>query len=232
MINKISNGIKQHINIFNISSVLIFILLATIFLFSFSLAYAQEDTSTSVRQAKPSLIKEKIGAKKAETRSLLEDKRNALQEKKAETKERVDDKKESLKEKRGDVKNRVESKKTDLNEKREQKKEELVAKKEERNGKDGFKFFYVEGPMVFPDSLDRPSRTIITAEGGSSPSRFKHVVETPSGKFRRLTPVELERLCMFPDNHLGAYALGTSEFHILRVQNFQHRRSCQPQVAG
>lgn len=75
------------------------------------------------------------------------------------------------------------------------------AKKEERSGKNGFKFFYVEGPMVFPDSPNKPSRTIITAEGGGTPSRFKHVVETPSGRLRRLTPVELERLCMFPDNH-------------------------------
>jgi DNA (cytosine-5)-methyltransferase 1 len=75
------------------------------------------------------------------------------------------------------------------------------AKKEERSGKNGFTFFYTEGPMVFPDSLDRPSRTIITAEGGSTPSRFKHVIKTSSGKLRRLTPIELERLCMFPDNH-------------------------------
>lgn len=42
---------------------------------------------------------------------------------------------------------------------------------------------------------------IITGEGGASPSRFKHVVKTPSGRFRRLTPIELERLDMFPDNH-------------------------------
>ena len=75
------------------------------------------------------------------------------------------------------------------------------AKKEKRSGKNGFTFFYVEGPMVFPDSLDKPSRTIITAEGGSTPSRFKHVVNTLTGKLRRLTPIELERLCMFPDNH-------------------------------
>lgn len=74
------------------------------------------------------------------------------------------------------------------------------AKKEERS-KGDFTFFYVEGPMVFPDALNKPSRTIITAEGGSTPSRFKHVVKTKSGKLRRLTPVELERLCMFPDNH-------------------------------
>jgi len=79
------------------------------------------------------------------------------------------------------------------------------AKKEERS-KGDFTFFYVEGPMVFPDSLDKPSRTIITAEGGSTPSRFKHVIKTKSGKLRRLTPLELERLCMFPDNHTEGQA--------------------------
>jgi len=75
------------------------------------------------------------------------------------------------------------------------------AKKEERKGKNGFKFFYTEGSMVFPDSINQPSRTIITAEGGSTPSRFKHVIKTPSGRLRRLMPIELERLCMFPENH-------------------------------
>ena len=54
--------------------------------------------------------------------------------------------------------------------------------------------------MVFPDALDQPSRTIITGEGGKSPSRFKHVVQTSKG-LRRLLPVELERLNMFPDDH-------------------------------
>jgi DNA (cytosine-5)-methyltransferase 1 len=75
------------------------------------------------------------------------------------------------------------------------------AKREERTSKTGFTFFYSEGGMVFPDALDKPSRTIITGEGGSSPSRFKHVVKMGSGKLRRLMPVELERLCMFPDGH-------------------------------
>lgn len=55
--------------------------------------------------------------------------------------------------------------------------------------------------MAFPDYLDRPSRTMITGEGGNAPSRFKHVVKTPSGRYRRLIPVEMERLNMFPDNH-------------------------------
>lgn len=55
--------------------------------------------------------------------------------------------------------------------------------------------------MAFPDYLDKPSRTMITGEGGTAPSRFKHVVQTPSGRYRRLIPLELERLNMFPDNH-------------------------------
>ena len=54
--------------------------------------------------------------------------------------------------------------------------------------------------MIFPDPLEKPSRTIITGEGGKSPSRFKHVIETDKG-LRRLTPIELERLNGFPDNH-------------------------------
>jgi DNA-cytosine methyltransferase len=59
---------------------------------------------------------------------------------------------------------------------------------------------YQEGAMAFPDPLNKPSRTIITSEGGPSVSRFKHVIQDENG-FRRLTPVELERLNMFPDNH-------------------------------
>lgn len=69
------------------------------------------------------------------------------------------------------------------------------------NKTNGFTYNYSEGAMVFPDALDRPSRTIITGEGGASPSRFKHVITTKSGRLRRLMPLELERLNMFPDNH-------------------------------
>ncbi|MGN0844603.1 MAG: DNA (cytosine-5-)-methyltransferase [Kiritimatiellia bacterium] len=74
-------------------------------------------------------------------------------------------------------------------------------KSEMRKTPEGFEYHYSEGGMAFPDSLDKPSRTIITGEGGSSPSRFKHVIQTPSGRYRRLIPLELERLNMFPDNH-------------------------------
>lgn len=78
---------------------------------------------------------------------------------------------------------------------------EKGAKKIERTSKEGYKYIFSEGGMAFPDSLEKPSRTIITGEGGSSASRFKHVILTPSGRYRRLTPIELERLNMFPDNH-------------------------------
>lgn len=75
------------------------------------------------------------------------------------------------------------------------------AKKELRKASSGHEYYYSEGPMTFPDALDKPSRTIVTGEGGSGSSRFKHVIKTKSGRHRRLVPIELERLNMFPDNH-------------------------------
>lgn len=73
------------------------------------------------------------------------------------------------------------------------------AKSEARTHSSGFEWRYTEGAMAFPDPVDRPSRTLLTGEGGSSPSRFKHVV-FQDGVYRRLHPVELERLNGFPDN--------------------------------
>ena len=67
------------------------------------------------------------------------------------------------------------------------------------DAKTGHRYFYSEGAVAFPEPLDQPARTILTGEGGRSASRFKLVVATPSGRFRRLTPVELERLNGFPD---------------------------------
>jgi DNA (cytosine-5)-methyltransferase 1 len=54
--------------------------------------------------------------------------------------------------------------------------------------------------MSFHDPDNRPARTILTGEGGTSPSRFKHVIKSRSGKLRRLLPIELERLNGFPDD--------------------------------
>lgn len=73
------------------------------------------------------------------------------------------------------------------------------AKSIQRTSSSGHTYNYSEGRMAFPDSLDKPSRTILTGEGGSSPSRFKHVIKTRKG-YRRLLPIELERLNGFPDN--------------------------------
>lgn len=69
---------------------------------------------------------------------------------------------------------------------------------ERTNKQTGFSYKYSEGSMAFPDSLEKPSRTILTGEGGKTPSRFKHIIETERG-YRRLVPVELERLSGFPD---------------------------------
>ena len=90
-----------------------------------------------------------------------------------------------------------------------------------------FTYVYAEGAVGFPEPLEGPSRTILTGEGGTSSSRFKHVIRQPvtqallddetlpervrgavvdgedgedgPGLYRRLTPVELERLNGFPD---------------------------------
>lgn len=76
----------------------------------------------------------------------------------------------------------------------------------------GHTYRYTEGAIPFPDPLDRPSRTVITGEGGRTPSRFKHVVLTPDGRLRRLVPVELERLNMFPDDHTAGVPDGRRAF--------------------
>lgn len=74
------------------------------------------------------------------------------------------------------------------------------AKSIERTHKaSGVTYNYAEGKMAFPDLLTNPSRTILTGEGGTTPSRFKHIIKTKNG-YRRLTPIELERLNGFPDD--------------------------------
>ena len=84
-------------------------------------------------------------------------------------------------------------------------------KNESRVTKDGFSYNYSEGAMIFPDALESASRTIVTGEGGKTPSRFKHAIEVIPGKPRRLTPLELERLNMFPDNHTAFYGISDTK---------------------
>ncbi|MFV2062504.1 MAG: DNA (cytosine-5-)-methyltransferase [Chloroflexota bacterium] len=75
------------------------------------------------------------------------------------------------------------------------------AKREQRYHKGSdTPYFYVEGPIPYPDRTDWPARTILTGEGGRTPSRFKHLVQVEEGRLRRLTPRELERLNGFPDD--------------------------------
>lgn len=72
------------------------------------------------------------------------------------------------------------------------------AKREPRTARNGYEYMYSEGPVAFPDDPDKPARTILTGEGGSGPSRMKHVVIGDSGKLRRLVPDELDQLQCFP----------------------------------
>lgn len=75
------------------------------------------------------------------------------------------------------------------------------AKHEIRTAK-GYEFNYDEGAIPFPDDIDSPSRTMLTSEGSKNPNRTSHIIEDPynRGAYRRLTPVECERLNGFPDN--------------------------------
>ena len=74
----------------------------------------------------------------------------------------------------------------------------------------GFTYRYSEGSMAFPDLAEKPSRTILTAEGGSTPSRFKHIIRSQDG-YRRLMPIELERLSGFPDNWTAPKELAVTD---------------------
>jgi DNA (cytosine-5)-methyltransferase 1 len=111
------------------------------------------------------------------------------------------------------------------------------SKREERRKANGFTYAYTEGAVRFPEPLDEAARTILTGEGGRSPSRFKLVVEQevpaalvdaqlPAAAreglfqndrgetvvYRRLTPVELERLDMFPDGWTDGMTDGKRAF--------------------
>jgi DNA (cytosine-5)-methyltransferase 1 len=73
------------------------------------------------------------------------------------------------------------------------------AKKIARTSKTGFTYNFSEGPVAFPDKLDRPARTMLTSE--SSLNRSSHVIyESKLKAYRTLTPLEAERLNGFPDN--------------------------------
>lgn len=64
------------------------------------------------------------------------------------------------------------------------------------NGDD---YFYSEGQMAFPDSLDMPGRTMLTSE--ATTNRSSHIIFDKSlNSHRTITEVEAELLQMFPPN--------------------------------
>ena len=68
-----------------------------------------------------------------------------------------------------------------------------------RTSANGHEYVFSEGPVGFPDSWDKPGRTMLTSE--STLNRSSHVVSDPgTGMLRILTPVEAERLQGFDDD--------------------------------
>ena len=67
------------------------------------------------------------------------------------------------------------------------------AKTIERTSKTGYSYTFSEGPIAFPDPLDRPGRTMLTSEG--TKNRSSHAITDPkTGKLRILLPEECERM--------------------------------------
>ncbi|MGO3751723.1 MAG: DNA (cytosine-5-)-methyltransferase [Peptoniphilaceae bacterium] len=73
------------------------------------------------------------------------------------------------------------------------------SKRIERTSNSGHKYTFSEGKMSFPDSLDLPSRTMLTSE--SSINRSSHIVyDKYLDEIRKITEIEAELLQMFPPN--------------------------------
>ena len=84
------------------------------------------------------------------------------------------------------------------------------SKKVPRKRPNGEIYYFSEGKLSFPDRLDVPARTMLTSE--STTNRSSHVVkDVKSGNLRTLTPVEAERIQMFPDNWTNIEADSMSE---------------------
>lgn len=67
------------------------------------------------------------------------------------------------------------------------------AKKITRTSKNGHVYEFAEGPIAFPDPIDKPARTMLTSE--ASLNRSTHVIRDPqTGRLRLLTPNEADRI--------------------------------------
>ena len=83
-------------------------------------------------------------------------------------------------------------------------------KKIKRTKPNGDKYFFREGSIAFPDHQDKPARTILTSE--SSINRSTHIIkDVQTGRLRTLTPVEAERIQMFPDDWTNVNAPSMTE---------------------
>jgi len=74
------------------------------------------------------------------------------------------------------------------------------SKKIERKKPNGETYCYSEGAIAFPDHLDKPARTMLTSESTTNRSSHIVAVDEENDIYRTLTPVEAERIQMFPDN--------------------------------
>lgn len=73
------------------------------------------------------------------------------------------------------------------------------AKKIPRTAANGHTYLYSEGPVPMVDEWDKPARTMLTSEG--SFNRSTHLVrDKATGRIRRLSPVEMERIQGFPSD--------------------------------
>ena len=74
------------------------------------------------------------------------------------------------------------------------------SKKIERKKPNGETYCYSEGAVAFPDKLDVPARTMLTSESTTNRSSHIIAVDENQDKYRTLTPIEAERIQMFPDD--------------------------------
>ncbi|MBQ1621416.1 MAG: DNA (cytosine-5-)-methyltransferase [Selenomonas sp.] len=73
------------------------------------------------------------------------------------------------------------------------------AKHIERTARNGHKYTFSEGPIAYPDPVDRPARTMLTSEGTTN--RSTHVVrDLDTGRYRLLTPNETNKIQGFPEH--------------------------------
>ena len=84
------------------------------------------------------------------------------------------------------------------------------SKKIERTKPNGEKYFFREGNVAFPDYLNRPARTMLTSE--STMNRSTHIIkDVQTGQLRTLTPIEAERIQMFPNDWTNVNAPSMTE---------------------